>query len=462
MSESSTILVVEEDDAERNALALTLRLQSYDVLTAASPLRALEYIDQPVDLILCGLGMGAGSGLDVLRYWEDQRPNTPFVMITARADVESAVAAMKLGANECLTRPVDPERLLTLIRKCLEQRRTATPPAQGLPTAVLPHGSMPRIVGCSPAMRNVCDQIRRAAITESPVLILGESGTEADLIAESIHVNSPRRNNAFVPVNVAAIPGTQVESDLFGHVRDGFAGDAEGLGRFAAAHAGTIFIDEVGDLPGPAQAKLLWALENHTIAPLGCSADRAIDVRVVAATSRDLRQRVASGQFREDLFYRLSVVLIRLPPLRDRREDIPLLVDSILKQLRHAHRIPILVVNPELMRYFQQYSWPGNVRQLRNCLQRMAVMARGPLLSLVDLPQGFTDHAAAPAQKRRIERVFSRAHRLKDLQRDVILQTLEQHAGNRTRAAEALGISLRTLQRRLKQWNLLDHHTEVP
>ncbi len=451
MVQAARILVVEDGPGEREALARVLRMEQYDVLTAENPQQALEYIEQPVDLILSDLRMGKSSGLDLLRYWEEQRPHTPFIMITAYGDVESAVAAMKLGANDYLTKPVDPEQLLGLIEKCLKQRRESVVVESKSRPEGRREAGMDRIVGRSPAMLDVFDQTRRAAQTESTVLILGESGTGKELIAEAIHENSPRQSGPFVLVNMAAIPETLVESELFGHMKGAFTGaTADRMGRFETANGGTIFIDEIGDFPAPSQAKLLRVLENRTISRVGCNEDKGIDVRVVAATSRKLEQMVANGQFREDLYYRLNVVAIHLPPLRERREDIPILSEFFLRELCQANRVPALNIDPDLMRYLEDFSWPGNVRQLRNCLESMVVMARGPVLRIDDLPRGLPESYLQPT----INGAPGKDHSLEELQRTAILRTLQEFNGNRTRAAEALGISVRTLQRRLKEWDL--------
>lgn len=443
MDTDHTILVVEDGQAEREALARMLRLEQFAVVTAPNPQQALEYVDEPIGLIISDLRMGKNSGIDLLRIWQEQKPGTPFIMVTAYGDVDSAVTAMKLGAADYLTKPVNPLELLRRVRQCLESRHQ--PASDGGSDSALEG-----IVGRSALMREVCEQTRLAARTESTVLILGESGTGKELIAEAIHRHSPRSGGPFVLVNMAAIPDTLVESELFGHVRGAFTGAAtDRMGRFEAAAGGTIFIDEIGDFPASSQAKLLRVLENRVITPVGSNDDRQVDVRMVAATSRDLRQMAADGAFREDLYYRLNVVVIQLPALRDRREDISLLAEHFLTELCLASNKPPLRMDPELLETLTSLSWPGNVRQLRNCLESMVVMARHDVLTVADLPRtlfGETEEPAAPPAPMAFDRT------LDDLKRAAILRALKQHGGNRTRAAESLGISVRTLQRRLKQW----------
>jgi len=447
MTSDARILVVEDGPGEREALARVLRMEHYDVLTAENPEQALRYLHEPIDLVLSDLRMGKTSGLDLLRYWQDQRPGTPFIMITAYGEVESAVAAMKLGAKDYLTKPVDPDRLLEQVRGCLAQRPQRVPaPAGRLP-------GLSRIIGVSAVMSQVCEQTRRVAESESTVLILGESGTGKELIAQAIHENSPRRGGPLVVVNMAAIPDTLVESELCGHVKGAFTGAvSDRAGRFEQAGAGTIFIDEIGDFPTSSQAKLLRVLETRTVSRVGSNADLAVDVRVVAATSRNLPQLVERGAFREDLYYRLNVVVIQLPPLRERREDIPVLVEHFLRELCQANDLSTLRIEPDLMRYLEAHAWPGNVRQLRNCVESMVVMARGTSLGLDDLPPTMNEPPAALADRSAAEE----KGKLEDLERAMILKTLQQCDGNRTRAAQALGISVRTLQRRLKEWGVRD------
>jgi DNA-binding NtrC family response regulator len=453
MTSVAKILVVEDGPGEREALARVLRMEKYDVLTAENPQQALKYLDQPVDVILSDLRMGKSSGLDLLRYWQAERPNTPFIMITAYGEVDSAVAAMKLGATDYLTKPVNPDQLLDLIRKCLDGRRSVASAPPYARSARPGRGGTSKIVGRSAVMRDICVQTVRAAQTESTVLILGESGTGKELIAEAIHENSPRQNGPFVLVNMAAIPETLVESELFGHVKGSFTGaSTDRLGRFETANGGTIFIDEIGDFPAPSQAKLLRVLENRTVTRVGSNVDQAINVRVVAATSRNLDQMVANGEFREDLYYRLNVVVIQLPPLRQRREDISLLAEHFLSELCQTNQLSPLRLHPDLLSFLEGFSWPGNVRQLRNCLESMVVMARDSVLTLDDLPRNLAQPEAPPVRPA----TTGSERTLEDLQRAAIIRTLRQFDGNRTRTAEALGISVRTLQRRLKEWDFRD------
>lgn len=437
------VLVVEDRVAEREALARFLRTEDLQVRTAANAPEALKFLYEPIDLVISDLCMGPQSGIDLLRSWRERQPGTPFIILTAFGQVETAVAAMKLGAEEFITKPVDPIALLGQIRVALSKSPRACD-SEAVRLINQAFGAE-RIIGASQAMIQVCETTLRAARTQSTVLILGESGTGKELIAEAIHYNSDRKNAPFVVVNMAAIPDALVESELFGHVRGAFTNAvASREGRFEAAQGGTLFIDEIGDFPLGLQAKLLRVLESRVVSRIGCGVETAIDVRVVAATSRPLREMKDSGAFREDLFYRLNVIDINLPPLRDRRQDIPLLARHLLRLVPSNPAQPSLSIAPDLMRALENYDWPGNVRQLRNCIERMVAMARQDVLTLADLPEDM----------RESERVFANeGQRLENIKRSAIEDALYQFGGNRTRAAEFLGISVRTLQRKLRQWH---------
>jgi DNA-binding NtrC family response regulator len=455
MNGKPTILVVEDQKGEREALSRLLRVEGYEVLAAENPEQALAYLEDPVGVVVTDLRMGENSGIDLLRYWKGRRPNTPFIMVTAHGDVQSAVQAMKLGAEDYLSKPVNPDELLILISKCLESRRKDETIVQ-LQERLDARLGFEKMIGSSKAMLELFDHARRAAQVDSTVLVTGESGTGKELIAEAVHQNSPRRDGPFVTVNMAAVPEHLVESELFGHIRGAFTGAmAARMGRFEAANKGTIFIDEIGDFALASQAKLLRVLENRTVTPIGSNDDKEVNVRVVAATSRNLEKMVRNDEFREDLYYRLNVVTLHLPPLRERREDIPLLVAHFLDDLCEVSRKERLNVDPELMRFLESFEWPGNVRQLRNCLESMIVLARGDTLTLDDLPSTVSN---GPAVNDSVD--IPRGATLHQLERVAVEKALQESNGNRTRAAEALGISVRTLQRKLKAWGL-DKHNEA-
>jgi DNA-binding NtrC family response regulator len=443
--------VVEDKESERDALVRLLRMEKYEVLSADCPKQAIQHLDDSVDLVISDLRMGKTGGIDLLHYWKSRKPNTPFIMVTAYGDVDSAVEAMKLGAEDYLSKPINPEELLLLVAKCLESKQKDDTIADLQQRLDERHG-FENIIGHSKAMLEVFVQARRAAAVDSTVLVTGESGTGKELIAEAIHHNSPRKDGPFVTVNMAAVPEHLVESELFGHMKGAFTGATESrVGRFETANDGTIFIDEIGDFKLESQAKLLRVLENRTVTPIGSNNDREVNVRVVAATSRNLEELVRNEDFREDLYYRLNVVNLQLPPLRERRDDIPLLVSYFMQQLCEAANRSVPTIDPELKEYLETHDWPGNVRQLRNCLESMIVLAGGDTLTLKDLPTMVENDFTVP---NRVS--IPPETKLEDVEREALIQALEQNDGNRTHAAESLGISVRTLQRRLKSWGLDD------
>jgi DNA-binding NtrC family response regulator len=449
MSPSATILVVEDKDSEREALARLLRLEDYEVITVASAEEANQHLDDHIDMVISDLRMGRASGVDLLRFWKERRRHVPFVMITAHGEVDSAVRAMKLGAEDYLSKPVNPDELLMLVRKCLESARKDET-IQLLQHRLDQRLGFENIIGQSKTMINVFENARRAAMVNSTVVITGESGTGKELIAEAIHQNSPRKKGPFVTVNMAAVPEQLVESELFGHTKGAFTGATESReGRFEAADKGTIFIDEIGDFAIESQAKLLRVLENHKVTPVGSNRDREVDVRVVAATSRNLEKMVEDETFRKDLYYRLHVVTLHLPSLRERREDIPLLINHFMREHSTNMEVEPLQISPDLREYLEAHDWPGNVRQLRNCLESMIVLSRDKVLTLDDLP-AMVEHGPSTSQQVQIPEGTT----LDDLEKEAVEQALERHGGNRTHAARSLKISVRTLQRKLKVWGL--------
>ena len=434
---SQRVLIVEDDDGERDALGRVLRLEGYSVIAARSIAEAFELSVDGADLVISDLCLKRESGIDLLRRWKSRHPHCPFLLATAFGTIQTAIDAIKLGADDFLLKPVDPVQLLDLVKRLL-QRRKPLPTGPDAP-------SLAAIVGKSPAVAAIRQNIRRAAATNSTVLIMGESGTGKELVARAIHATSPRAGGPLIVINMAAVPETLVESELFGHAKGAFTSAVQTrIGRFEQANHGTLFIDEIGDFPLHMQPKLLRVVEDGLVSPLGSEIEVQVDVRLVAATSRPLARLVKNGEFREDLYYRLNVIAIDLPPLRQRREDVPLLVDHFLQQLSTNPAIATRTVSPELQMRLESLPWPGNIRQLRNCLERMCVMSQSEELTVADLPP---DIAEAPP---------AAAGDLRTLERSAIIETLRRFDGNRTRAAEALGISVRTLQRRLRDWGDLD------
>jgi two-component system, NtrC family, response regulator AtoC len=450
---SPVILVADDEQAIRTNLKLLLESEGYQVREAADGRQAAHLLqDADVALCLLDLKMPGLDGMDVLRGHADRLEETPVIVITAYGGSKAAIEAMKLGAYDYITKPFDFEEVLFSIRRALTQR-TLVAQVQALSDDRRDAGpsAEDELVGRTPSMLQVFKAIGRVAPTHEPVLIVGESGTGKELVARAIHKNSDRAAHPFIKVNSAALSATLLESELFGHEKGAFTGAvARRIGRFEQANGGTLFLDEIGDLDIDLQAKLLRVLQTGQFERVGGEATLQGNVRVLAATNRDLAARIAEGRFREDLFYRLNVVAIELPPLRQRRDDIPLLVEHILTKLAHKYDWPHLALSSEAQTYLTAQPWPGNVRQLQNVLARAAILARGRVIGLDDVRE--------PASSSGTGESASGSLLLRDLlaetERRAIQQALEQEKWNRTRAARLLGISRRQLFDKIRQYGL--------
>ncbi len=450
MSTHGRVLVVEDQETERKALSQLLKTEGFQVYGAENADKALGYVDENMDVVLSDLHMGDVSGIDLLNLWKKRKVDTQFILLTGDKSVNSGVEAIKAGAFDYVTKPVNPDELILLIKRAVEGLQKDKE-IDNLRRRLDQRFGLDQIVGQSKQMKEVFAKIQRAAPVDSTVLILGESGTGKELVAQALHHNSLRKKGPFVAVNCAAVPATLVESELFGHVRGAFTGATDRrMGRFEQADGGTLFIDEIGDFELGLQAKLLRVLETLTVTPVGGHEDRKVDVRVLAATSRDIRKMVDEGKFREDLYYRLNVVQITLPPLRDRPDDIPILLEHFLREISENKHTAAKRVSPEVGRRFQQYRWPGNVRELRNTLESMMVLAEGDTLTERDLPERIAEVAPQVASAKEIPTGMT----MEELERLAIMRALDQYGGNRTHAANRLGISVRTLQRKLRQYEL--------
>lgn len=441
---SQTILVVEDHANEREALMRMLRLEGYEVMGASTLVEARAFSFSQIDLVITDLRLGKHSGLELLKYLRETKPSTPLLVVTAFGDVETAVSAMKLGAVDYLSKPLKPDHLLLLVNRYLPMRQTLV--GENAADRV----GLGNMIGNSPQMLRIYELIYRVAESDAIVLITGESGTGKELVAAAVHGASKRRNGPFVAINVAALPDALVEAELFGHVRGAFTGANESRqGRIEAAQDGTLFMDEVGDLPLQLQPKLLRVLENYQIAPIGSNKELKVDVRLIAATSRNIPDMIDKNQFRSDLFHRLNVLAIDLPPLRERPEDIRSLVEHFLKDCATRYMRSIPNVSVDLMKFFEGYEWPGNVRQLKNTIENLFVMGDRELLGIQDLPKSLGGSASILPIQTTIDTLS-----LSDVERATILSALRMSMGNRTHAAQKLGISVRTLQRKLRQWQV--------
>jgi two-component system, NtrC family, response regulator AtoC len=435
------ILIVDDEEIVRESLSGWLEQDGYAVETAADGSSGLDKVrERPWSILLVDLKMPGMDGLQVLEAARKLQPDLSVVMITAFATVETAVKAIKLGATDYIVKPFDPEELSLLIQKIVAQQAVVRENVM-LRKALRRSYQFHDIVSVSPAMAKALDLARVAAQTSSTLLILGESGTGKELLARAVHAESPRRDAPFVPVSCAALPDTLLESELFGHERGAFTGAvARRKGTFEAADGGTLFLDEIGDISPKLQLDLLRVLEDRRFCRVGSSEQIEVDVRIIAATNRDLKQAVTAGQFREDLYYRLNVIPVTLPPLRDRREDLPVLVDSLLEQLSVTLKRPIDGVSHEAMGMLMAYPFPGNVRELRNILERAMVVSAGPFIGATDLnlPSG---HAATDDSLDAVEHQH-------------IAKVLEQSGGNVSQAARVLGIDRVTLYNKIRKYHL--------
>ncbi len=448
------VVLIEDDDSLRSALTEYLGEKGFEVVGAADGDEGLALIDADTAVVVTDLKLPGMSGLDVLRRAKQTNPDVAVIVATGYGTIDSAVAAMREGAYHYVTKPINPTVLLKLVEDVTEKRRLRAE-VTDLRRQLNERFGFDQMIGRSRVMLDIFDVIRHVAPTRATVLITGESGTGKELVARAIHQASPRRDRPFIAFNCAALPATLVESELFGHERGAFTGAVQRRkGLFGAADGGTLLIDEVSELELGLQAKLLRVLEERAYTPLGSTREEKIDVRIIAASNRDLVTAVKEGKFREDLYYRLKVVSIRLPPLRDRREDIPMLARSFLERAIQEHGLKPIRFDTDALRALQSHDWPGNVRELKNAIESAAVLARGDVIRAQDLPGALVGEAT-PAATLGGSPLFHIGMKMDDLEKNAILGTLEEAGGNRTKAARILGISLRTLQRKLKDYGAL-------
>ena len=449
MDTSQRVLVV-DDEPSRKGLRELLAKWGYMVDEAADGRAALEkartFLPSVVvsDLVMPGL-----DGLGLLRALQDELPFASVIILTGHGSVETAVAALKEGAYDYLTKPLDVPRLRILIQQALDKAQT-TREVTLLRRTLKEVWGYGQLVGASPIMREVFGLLELAAPTSAPVLLSGESGTGKELAARTLHELSPRHRDPFVPVNCAAIPETLLESEIFGHEKGAFTGALERrVGCFELAHGGTIFLDEVAEMTPSTQAKFLRILQDGTLRRLGGKTEVAVDVRVVAATNKDPEKAIRDGALREDLYYRLNVFSISLPPLRERREDIPLLIRAFLDEFDTKYDKRVKAVDEIVLEILRRHPWPGNVRELRNVLERAVIACAADVIAPAHLPAGLSNLAdPAPGDVIRLPV----GTRLADVEREVILKTLAAVDRNKTRAAELLGISVKTLYNKLNQY----------
>ncbi len=456
--ESCTVLLADDEKLQRETLAGFLRGAGYRVLEASDGREALEAARrETVDLVLTDLRMPELDGHGLLRELKGMNPSVAVIVMTAYGTVESAVEAMQAGAFSYLTKPVDLKELALLLDRAQELRELVRENRRLRER--LGEIEEAELVARTPEMREVLGVVSRAAPTKASVLITGESGTGKELIARALHGASPRHAGPFVAVNLAAIPEALVESELFGHEKGAFTGAAERrIGRFERADGGTLFIDEVGDMPASAQVKLLRVLQEHRIERVGGGRPIPVDIRVAAATHQPLEELVRGGRFREDLYYRLNVIRLKLPPLRARREDIPELLEHFLGKCRDAIGKEVRGFDRRALDLLMKYRWPGNIRELANAVESAVVLARRTLISAGDLPEEIrhAGGAAGPTDDTgdRDEAATPLRERLESFEKAAVLKALEDCGGNRSKAARRLGLSEKNIRDRLKRWQL--------
>jgi two-component system response regulator HydG len=454
MENKNAVLVADDDPAHRTMLRTLLTGWGYTVLEADDGSTAIEKVhEQPFDLILLDIRMIKVSGLEALNEIKAFNPAIPVIIMTAYSSVETAVEALKSGAYDYLTKPLDFDELRLAMERAMDHRQLREE-NRLLRESLGNHFDRQNIIGRSPAMVRLLETVAQVAPSEATVLITGESGTGKEMIAGAIHFNSPRKDGPYVKLNCAAITETLLESELFGHEKGAFTGAHKRKeGRFRQAHGGSIFLDEISEMSLAMQVKLLRVLQDREITRVGGEEVINVDVRLIAATNKDLLQEIEAGRFREDLFYRLNVVTLNMPPLRERREDVPLLAKHFLEMFSDKNRKTIKGFTPQAMDQFLRYDWPGNVRELMNAVERGVVLSGSEYLDIEDLPLILKDETLEgeiPSKE-----VIPGDLPLDEVEKASILKTLELTGGNKSEAARRLGITRRTLHKRLKKYGVM-------
>lgn len=450
MSDKPQILVVDDETNIRNAIATILDRCGYAVATAADPEEAERvFAATACHVVLLDLRLPRLNGVECLRRWKTERPETEIIVITAFGSVETAVEAMRLGAYDYLQKPIDRDRLPLVVKKAVE-RHLLSAENRALRERLARRNGSGSLIGRSSAMARVYELIELVAPSDATVLIVGESGVGKERVARAIYERGPRAGGPFVAVNCGALPEALQESELFGYEKGAFTGAMTTKpGRFELADGGVLFLDEVGEMSAKTQVDFLRVLESKEFRRVGGTRLVKVDLRIVAATNRDLKKAVEEGRFREDLYYRLNVVPMRVPPLRDRREDVALLVESFMNEFASVYRRERQVLAPETAARLEAYSWPGNVRELRNLLERLVVTIREKVIVLSHLPPEMLAEASGRSQG---DRLAGRS--LRDVEKQTIIETLRDVTSHREKAAKLLGISPRALQYKIKDYGI--------
>lgn len=454
------VLVVDDDPSLRRVMRMQLAEAGYDVLLAGTADEACKAMDEfRPKLVISDLNMSPMDGIELLRFIRNRHIDITVIIITAYGSVESAVEAMRAGAYDYVTKPIDYDALVMVVHRAME-RQHLLEEVRTLRSALNQRYGFEAIIGRSKALLRVLELASRVAQRDSTVLIQGETGTGKELLARAIHYNSRRRSEPFVTINCATIPKELIESELFGYQRGAFTGaQTSKTGKVELARGGTLFLDEIGELPLDMQVKLLRLLQEGEVAKLGATDNVTVDVRIIAATNRNLSAMVEDGAFREDLYYRLAVVPLQLPPLRERREDIPELVQHLFAKLKEHHHLPGLRLSPGVLRRMLGYSWPGNIRELENIIERMVVLAGADEITEQDLPGEISE--SIPAAGSLVLHLPEHGISLEAVEREILLRALEKFHWNQTQTARFLDISRRTLIYRMEKHGIR-RESDVP
>ncbi len=456
MADVPTILVIDDETGSRESMAIAIERAGFSVRTFDDARKALEYLDNTdrIRVVVCDLRMPGMDGLGFLAAVREKGHNLGVVLVTGFGSIESAVEAMQVGADDYLTKPVDLYELRQRVMNLME-RKQLKEEVTSLRQMLDKRYGFEALIGRSAPMERLFEQMRVVAPTRSTVLITGESGTGKELVAKALHQASPRRDERFLAINCGAIPTDILESELFGHERGSFTGAvARKIGKFELAHKGTLFLDEISELYPELQVKLLRVLEERQVMRVGGSELIDVDFRLIAATNRELEEEVTAGRFREDLYYRLKVVTLPIPPLRQRGADLALLSDHFLQMLCTEHEKPTKSLSQEALAAMAGYGWPGNVRQLRNVIESMVIFHQGEVIGVSDLPADLFGEAGTKSSGfgAPVQAAIGETRTMDEIERQAILETLKRTDGHRAEAAKILKIGLRTLQRKLKDY----------
>lgn len=463
VTNSSLVLVIDDETGSRESMALAIEKAGYEVRTFDEAKKALAFLDQHgerVRLAVTDLRMPEMDGLGFLEAVREREHDLAVILVTGFGSIESAVEAMQVGADDYLTKPMDLYELRTRVTNLMEKRQLQEE-VTDLRQRLDKRFGFEAIIGSAPPMEKLFEQMRVVAPTRSTVLIAGESGTGKELVAAALHQGSPRRNERFLAINCGAIPSDILESELFGHEKGAFTGAVDRkIGKFELAHKGTLFLDEISELYPELQVKLLRVLEERQIMRVGSGDLLDVDFRLIAATNRDLEAQVEAGRFREDLYYRLKVVTLSIPPLRHRPSDLPLLAEHFLDLFCQEHGRSPKRLSAEAVEGLRAHPWPGNVRELKNIMESTVIFHQGDVISRTDLPAELSNGASLSATGTPVQIANGEPRSMAEIERQAILETLERTDGHRAKAADMLEIGLRTLQRKLKEYKDSGHYTE--